>query len=129
MILPIALTTAGAAALINFWLSLRIATVRSAENIWIGDGGNERLTALMRAQLNFAEYTPLVLILIALVEWAAGTRLWLEIVAAAFVVGRVCHGLGMDGWSPGRFIGMLFTAPVMIGLGLYAAVIPWLPGH
>ena len=127
MILPIALTTAGAAALLNFWLSFRIATLRSSENIWIGDGGNAKLTARMRAQLNFAEYAPLVLILIALVEWAKGSHLWLEIVAAIFIVGRVCHAFGMDGWGPGRMIGMACTAPIMIGLGLYAIAIPWLP--
>lgn len=126
MILPIALTTAGAAALINFWLSFRIASLRSSENIWIGDGGNAKLTARMRAQLNFAEYAPLVLILIALIEWAKGSYLWLEIVAGVFILGRVCHAFGMDGWGPGRMIGMACTAPVMIGLGIYAAVIPWL---
>ena len=127
MILPIALTTAGAAALVNFWLSFRIASLRSSENIWVGDGGHPLLTARMRAQLNFAEYAPIVLILIALVEWSRGSHLWLEIVAGLFVLGRVCHAFGMDGWKPGRMIGMACTAPVMIGLGIYAMVIPWLP--
>ena len=127
MLLPIALTTAGALALVNFWLSLRIATLRSSENIWVGDGGHPKLTARMRAQLNFAEYAPIVLILIALVEWSKGSHLWLEIVAGIFVLGRICHALGMDGWKPGRMIGMACTAPIMIGLGLYAIAIPWLP--
>jgi hypothetical protein len=40
MMLPIALTATGAAALVNFWLSWRIAQVRTAENIWVGDGGS-----------------------------------------------------------------------------------------
>ena len=127
MMLPIALSAAGAAALVNFWLSLRCATIRSAEEIWVGDGGNARLTARMRAHSNFAEYTPVVLILIALVEWATGSPLWLAVVAGIFVLGRVLHALGMDGWRPGRFAGMLFTAPIMIGLALYAMTIPWLP--
>jgi hypothetical protein len=126
MILPIALTTAGAAALINFWLSWRIAQIRDAEKIWVGDGGHPRLIARMRAQLNFAEYAPVVLILIALIEGARGTHLWLGIVAAIFVVGRVLHGFGMDGWRFGRNAAMVCTAPIMIGLALYAVVIPWL---
>lgn len=123
--LPIALTTAGAAALVNFWLSSRIAQLRSSEKIWVGDGGHERLTARMRAHLNFAEYAPVVLILIALVEAAKGSPLWLAIVAGLFILGRIAHGLGMDGLNGGRAIGMLFTAPIMIGLGIYAAVIPF----
>jgi uncharacterized protein len=127
MMLPIALTTAGAAALVNFWLSWRIAQVRDAEQIWVGDGGSLRLIARMRAQLNFAEYAPVVLILIALIEAARGSHLWLWAVAGIFILGRVLHGLGMDGWRLGRNAGMACTAPVMIGLALYALVIPFLP--
>lgn len=127
MMLPIALTTAGAAALVNFWLSWRIAQLRESEKISVGDGGNMRLTARMRAQLNFAEYAPVVLILIALIEATRGTQPWLGIVAGVFILGRVLHGLGMDGWRFGRTAGMIGTAPIMIGLGLYAAAIPWLP--
>ena len=126
MMLTIALTTTGAAALVNFWLSWRIAQVREAEKIWVGDGGNSRLTARMRAQLNFAEYAPVVLILIALIEAATGTQMWLGLVAATFIIARILHGLGMDGWQFGRIAGMAGTAPIMIGLALYAVTIPWL---
>ena len=126
IMLPIALTATGAAALVNFWLSWRIAQLRQDEKIWVGDGGNARLTGRMRAQLNFAEYAPVVLILIALVEAAKGTHLWLWIVASVFIVGRVLHGFGMDGWRFGRTAGMIGTAPVMIGLALYAVAIPLL---
>ena len=103
------------------------ARFRQSENIWVGDGGHPALTARMRAQLNFAEYAPVVLILVALVECAKGTHGWLAAVAALFILGRICHAFGMDGWRHGRVIGMACTAPVMIGLGLYAIVIPWLP--
>jgi hypothetical protein len=128
MMLPIALTTAGAAGLVNFWLSSRIAQVRADEEIWVGDGGNSRLIGRMRAQLNFAEYAPVVLILIGLIEAATGTHLWLWLVAGLFIVGRVLHGLGMDGWRFGRAAGMIATTPVMIGLAVYAVTIPFLPG-
>jgi uncharacterized membrane protein YecN with MAPEG domain len=126
IMLPIALTSAGAAGLVNFWLSWRIAQVREAEKISVGDGGNMRLVARMRAQLNFAEYAPVVLILIALIEATRGTHAWLWIVAAIFILGRVLHALGMDGWRLGRTAGMIFTAPIMIGLSLYAVAIPFL---
>ncbi len=126
MMLPIALTTTGAAALVNFWLAWRIAQVRSDEKIWVGDGGSPRLIARMRAQLNFAEYAPVVLILIALIELARGTQLWLWVVAVVFILGRVLHGFGMDGWRFGRTAAMICTAPVMIGLALYAVAIPYL---
>jgi uncharacterized membrane protein YecN with MAPEG domain len=126
MILPIALTTAGAAALVNLWLAVRIGRVRVAEKISVGDGGNPRLVARMRAQLNFAEYVPVVLILIALIEAATGTQLWLWAVAGVFILGRVLHGFGMDGWGFGRTAGTAVTFLTMIGLGLYAVAIPYL---
>lgn len=125
IILPIALTTAGAAALVNMWLGMRIGRVRQAEKISIGDGGNLRLIARMRAQLNFAEYVPLVLILIGLIELSSGSQLWLWIVSVLFILGRVLHGFGMDGWMPGRMIGTMTTMLTMVGLGIYAAIIPY----
>src|SRR6478736_9068139 len=107
-VLPITLSAAAAAALINFWLGTRIAQIRTREGISIGDGGHELLTRRMRAQLNFAENTPLALILVALVELAGRGGLWLNVVAALFLIGRVLHALGMDGGARqwGRTAGM-----------------------
>jgi uncharacterized membrane protein YecN with MAPEG domain len=71
--------------------------------------------------MNFVEYTPFILILIGLIELAQGTRLYLWVIAAVYLVGRVLHGFGMDGWRPGRAIGALTTFLTLAGLGLYAA--------
>ena len=116
LILPVALAATGAAAIINIWLGIRIGRVRVAEKISIGDGGNERLIARMRAQLNFAEYTPIVLILIALIEFGAGTQLWLWATAALYLLGRLLHPIGMDVWMPARTAGIATTMLVMLGL-------------
>ena len=118
--LPVALVTAGAAALLNFWLGLRVSRLRISEKIMVGDGGNPRMIARMRAHLNFAEYAPLVLILIALIELARGTQTWLWAVAASFIVGRVLHAFGMDGWRLGRMVGIALTMLTMLGLAAYA---------
>ncbi|UYY57268.1 MAPEG family protein [Sphingomonas sp. S2-65] len=121
MLLPVALTTTGAAALINFWLGVRIGQLRIGKGISVGDGGNPRLLARMRAHANFAEYVPIVLILIALIEFAVGSQLWLWIVAAVFVLGRILHGFGMDGAMRLRQIGIATTMLIMVGLALFAA--------
>lgn len=125
MILPIALTTTGAAALINAWLAVRVGRVRMSEKVLMGDGGNARVIGRMRAHANFNEFTPIVLILLALVEFATGTSLWLWIVALIFLIGRVLHGLGMDGLPKGRAIGAVTALVITIGLGLYAATLPY----
>ncbi|MBX3593684.1 MAPEG family protein [Sphingomonas sp.] len=126
IILPVALATTAACALLNLWLAIRVGQVRLSERILIGDGGNDRLIARMRAQANFVEYAPFVLILIALVELATGTAPWLWIVAGLFVLGRILHPIGMDrGWAPGRPIGTALTFLILIGLAGYAASIPF----
>lgn len=127
MILPITLSAAGAAALINLWLAIRCGRVRTSEKINMGDGGNDKLVAAMRAHSNFVEYTPFVLILIALIEMATGTSTWLWIVSAVYLLSRVAHGLGMTGGLPqGRVIGIIVTMLTLLGLGLYAVAIPYL---
>lgn len=126
MILPITLTMAGAAALINIWLATRTGRVRMSEKISIGDGGNARLTARMRAHANFTEYTPFVLILIGLIELADGTSMWLWAVGSIYMLARIAHGFGMDGVRGLRQIGIIATLLILLGLGLYAVAIPHL---
>jgi uncharacterized protein len=126
MILPITLTMAGLAAIVNIWLAIRCGQVRSKEKISVGDGGNDLMIRRMRAHSNFAEFTPIVLILVALVELAWGTSTWLWVVAMAYIVGRVAHGLGMDNDNKGRGAGIMITMLATIGLGLCAIAIPHL---
>ncbi len=133
--LPISLTMAGIAALINIWLGIRIGQVRISEKITLGDGGNEKLTARMRAQANFIENVPLLLILIVLIELGAGGGdgvshgpIWLWIIGGLIMLGRVAHALGMDEtWKPGRMIGTIITMIALLSLGLFALIKPWMP--
>ena len=124
-ILPTTLALAAAAALTNIWLSIRIGAIRRAHSISIGDGGNEALSRRMRAQLNFAENTPLVLILVAAIELTAKGGVWLPWVALAYALGRVLHGFGMDGGAMqwGRTVGTIVTLLVQLGLAIFAALI------
>ena len=124
-LLPVTLCAAAAAAIINIWLSMRIGGVRRAEKISIGDGGNDLLSRRMRAQLNFAENVPLALVLFAAIELSGKGGQWLAIVAGVFMLGRVAHGLGMDGTSfgVGRAIGTATTMLIMLGLAIYAVLI------
>jgi len=122
----IALTSAGAAALINLWLSIRVTKARDSQKISVGDGGNDLMIRRMRAQSNFIEYTPITLILITLVEMTMGTTIWLWAVSGAYLLARVAHAIGMENDNKGRLIGIIVTMLVMIGLGIYALVIPYL---
>jgi len=115
MILQTTLCLAAAAAVVNFWLGMRIGKLRGQLKTSVGDGGNDLLLRRMRAQANFIEQTPITLLLFGLVEMAGpehvwGHGSWLAWLGAAFVLGRVAHALGMDNdtsFKPGRPIGMI----------------------
>jgi uncharacterized membrane protein YecN with MAPEG domain len=125
MILPVTLTSAAAAAIINIWLSMRIGRLRMAHKISIGDDAGGPLTARMRAQLNFVENTAFVLVLIAAIELSGKGAPWLAWVAAVYMLGRVAHGLGMDGGTlgKGRSVGTAITMLTQLGLAIVAVLI------
>lgn len=123
-VLPVTLAAASAAAVLNIWLSIRIGALRNALQVSVGDGGKESLQRRMRAQLNYVENTAFVLILIAAIELAGTGSWWLAYVAAAYFLGRIAHGFGMDGgkWGVGRTIGTVVTMLVQIGLAIVAVL-------
>ncbi len=125
IVLPVTLTAAAAAAIINFWLAMRVGQMRVKHKVSIGDDAGGPLTARMRAQLNFVENTVFVLVLIAAIELAGKGGSWLSIVSAIYMLGRIAHGLGMDGgkFARGRSIGVIITMLTLLGLAVVAALI------
>ena len=128
MILPITLTIAAAAALLNVWLAFRVSRVRVGRKVSIGHGGDTLLETRMRAHANFIEYTPFFLILLALIELAHGAQTWLWLVAIVYILARIAHAFGIERPAPNplRAGGALITWVVLIGLAGYALSIPYL---
>jgi uncharacterized membrane protein YecN with MAPEG domain len=126
--LPVTLTFAGAAALINLWLAFRVVAIRRSGKVLHGDGNNPLLLCRMRAQANFVEYAPFVLILMGLIELAGGSKSWLWGIGAVFTVARLIHMMGMDAQKQGplRAVGALFTWTVLLVLAVWAI---WMGSH
>jgi uncharacterized membrane protein YecN with MAPEG domain len=125
IVLPVTLCAAAAAAIINLWLSIRVGRVRRSTKVSIGDDAGGPLTARMRAQLNFVENTAFVLILIAAVELSGRGGEWLAWVAGIYLLGRVAHGVGMDGGTlgAGRALGTTVTMLTQLGLAIAAVLV------
>jgi hypothetical protein len=125
--LPITLTIAGAAALLNLWLAMRVSTLRRRHGVSLGDGGQAGLVARSRAHANFVEYAPFFLILLALIELARGSETWLWIAAIMFILGRIAHAFGMDrqGANPLRVVGIVITWLCLLALAAYAIALPY----
>ncbi len=113
--------------MVNIWLMIRVGQVRTSEKVSVGDGGNERVIRRMRAHANYGESLPIILILIAVIELATGSHTWLWIVGGLYMLGRIAHGIGMDGGKlgKGRMVGTIFTLLITLGLGAYAIAIPY----
>lgn len=127
MLLPITLTIAAGAAMVHVWHFVRCVRIRIARHISIGDGDNELMRIRMRAHANFAENTPLFLILLGLVELNDRSTLWLWVAGIAFILARVAHAFGMERPAPNplRAGGMLTTIGLVAGLAIYAIVLSY----
>jgi uncharacterized protein len=125
-ILPISMTMASIAALINLWLMIRVGRVRTKEKVMVGDGGNEAVIRRMRAHSNYIESTAFVLILLLLVELAVGPATWLWVVGGVYFLGRIAHAMGMDGTMNARFAGTMITLLTQLGLAGTAIAIVYL---
>jgi len=103
------------AALLAFfyvYLSARTIGVRRKAKISIGDGGDDEMLRAMRMHANFAEYTPITLILLAFVDLQGGPIWLLHSLGVLFVLARLSHAYGISSvQAPGKFrvAGMVVT--------------------
>jgi uncharacterized protein len=124
MILPVTSVTAGLLAFIFLFLSLRVILLRRNGGPSVGMGGDERFVRAVRAHANFAEYTPIFLILLGLNEIQFNNVVVHTAVAGVFVVGRILHliGFGFLGTGPWRVLGMVATNTALIVLALHLLI-------
>ena len=105
----------GLLALFFFALSMRVVQVRG--RVSLGDGGDPVVLRRMRGQANFAEYVPLILLMMAFLELRHVGSLWLHAIGVTLVIGRVLHGVAFAftaKWWFGRFFGTVLTFVIMI---------------
>lgn len=119
----VTLLTGGVLGLVFLILSWRVVQVRQSAKVELGDGGDTHLLARIRAHANFAEYVPICLVLLAVVEMSyreTPTSLWA--VGGALILVRVSHAIGMAtrGANPARIIGIVGTWGVLALLSVWA---------
>ena len=82
-------------ALIYMALWMRVTSKRGAMAQSIGDGGNMDLLLRIRQHGNCAEWSCFLLILMILSEGMNAPGLYLHIVGALLVIGRIAHPFGL----------------------------------
>ena len=96
MVVTITPIYAAALALLYIYLSLRVIGYRRDNLISLGDGDDPVMQARMRVHANFAEYVPFALLVMLFVEIQRGHPLWLHLIGAALLIGRLCHAYGVS---------------------------------
>ncbi|KAJ3036503.1 hypothetical protein HDV00_002683 [Rhizophlyctis rosea] len=88
--------------------------------------GHMTMLGAQRAHANFNEYVPLALILIFLLETSGASQIGIHILLAALLIARIAHAhfglLRGRNDQPGRAIGVLGTALVMLAAGIWTFV-------
>lgn len=82
-------------ALIYVALGLQVVRLRRRAKVSFGDGGNDELKCAIRAHGHFAEYVPLIVLMVAMLEVSGLPAANIHALMGALVLARLLHPLGM----------------------------------
>ncbi|UUV05121.1 MAPEG family protein [Ruegeria sp. YS9] len=75
-------------------LSVKVILQRRSDKISVGDGGSKLMIKAIRTHSNCAEYAPIALLLIAMVELQGAGGLLVHILGLMLLAGRLLHAYG-----------------------------------
>ena len=129
--LPTTALYAALLALLGCALAVRVLMLRLRLQASLGDGGDPRLRRAVRAHGNFAEYVPLALLLMLLLELNGAGAWLLHAGGILLLVSRAVHAYGVSqlrerlAW---RLAGMVGTFTVL-SFGAAGLLLQWLGPH
>ena len=103
-------------------LSIRVIRLRRRLQVALGDSGNEPLLRAISVHSNFAEYVPLGLVLLYLVEGQGAHPILLHGLGVCLLIGRLSHAFGVSRANEDyrfRVVGMALTFTTLIGSSAY----------
>ena len=104
-------------ALFYIVLSFKVVGKRRQFKVGIGSNGEMALERAIRVHGNFAEYVPFALLLIFMAEYSGLAPLYLHILGAALLLGRLSHAWGVRQVSEPlkfRVFGTVLTLTVLL---------------
>lgn len=107
-------------ALIYVALGIQVVRLRRRHKVSFGDGGNEELRCAIRAHGHFAEYVPVIALMIAFLEMSGLPGAGVHKLMGVLLVSRLLHPFGMYArpnslqFRIGRIGGMILTITVTV---------------
>ncbi len=113
-----------AAVFAIFFVILSIRTIRQRRKlkIGLGDAGNKDMQRAVRVHANFAEYVPLSLLMICLVEQSGVYAWFVHSLCLGLLVGRLSHAYGVSQVKEDfrfRIVGMSLTVAVLFACAVH----------
>ncbi len=124
-------TTALYAALLGLFyavLAMRVVRLRLQLKIRVGDGGDPRLQRAVRVHGHFAEYVPLLLLMLLLLEMNGTPAAGLHAFGVLLILSRVLHAVGVSAEPENlrwRLAGMVCTFTALTG-AVAGLLLAWL---
>lgn len=120
--LPILGVYAGLNILINLFLAYRVSANRVRSKVMTGTGSDEALYNASRAHIVNAEYTPIALIGLVVLNVLGASIYVMHIVGLTLTIGRILHAIGVSRTgesTPPRLVGTVLTwiALLVAGIG------------
>ena len=103
-------------------LAANVVRWRMKAHVSLGDGGNKDLTAAVRCHGNAAEYVPLVLVGMGLLEMLGTSNMAIHLYGGLFLLGRLAHPLGLSQRKKVnilRQLGIVISWGVMLALAIH----------
>jgi uncharacterized protein len=107
-------------ALVYFALAINVVRLRRQNLAAFGDAGNPALRSAIRAHAHFAEYVPIIALMVAMLE-ISGMATWrVHLLMGALLISRLLHPFGMYArpgtlaFRVGRVAGVTLTLIVLI---------------
>jgi uncharacterized membrane protein YecN with MAPEG domain len=104
-------------------LSVRTISLRRKNRRSLGDGGDPALNRAIRVHGNFAEYVPLALVLLFLLESQNYSRVLVHVFASLLLVGRLIHAYGVSQLKEKLIFRMVGTLMTFFSIGLTSLVL------
>lgn len=118
--MSITLLYAGLLGLLFFVLSVLVILGRNKYHVNLGSGGNAQMERLVRGHANFAEYVPLVLLMIGVLELNGAAAGLIHTLGASLLLGRLLHGYTFaftSQFMAGRVAGTVLTLLALLVAG------------
>lgn len=122
LMLPVSALYTGLFLLLMLALAANVVRQRLRGQVSMGDGGNPTLAQAIRAHGNAAEYVPLVLIGLAVLELTGAPATALHLYGGLFFLGRLLHAIGMTrprAVNKARQLGIVLSWLIMLAMAIH----------